>query len=148
MGTLYVVATPIGNLDDITSRAVATLRDVSLIAAEDTRQTAKLLRRFGCVREMVETTLRKQPDHGRSGRQRQRGRILAHMPAPQCRNLALHDEADRWRRDRGVDDQHAADRVRLARHAGERLDRPGAEFVEAHRREFDTRLQRASEQHP
>jgi 16S rRNA (cytidine1402-2'-O)-methyltransferase len=46
MGTLFVVATPIGNLDDITSRAIQTLRDAHLIAAEDTRHTAKLLRRF------------------------------------------------------------------------------------------------------
>lgn len=46
MGTLYVVATPIGNLDDMTPRAVATLQDVTLIAAEDTRHTALLLRRF------------------------------------------------------------------------------------------------------
>jgi len=44
--TLYVVATPIGNLDDITLRALETLRQTPIVACEDTRQTLKLLRRF------------------------------------------------------------------------------------------------------
>jgi 16S rRNA (cytidine1402-2'-O)-methyltransferase len=46
-GTLFVVATPIGNLDDLTGRALRVLRDAALIAAEDTRRTARLLSHYG-----------------------------------------------------------------------------------------------------
>ena len=46
-GRLYIVPTPVGNLDDMTPRAIATLRDASLVLAEDTRTSAVLMRHFG-----------------------------------------------------------------------------------------------------
>jgi 16S rRNA (cytidine1402-2'-O)-methyltransferase len=52
-GTLYVVATPIGNLEDMTPRARATLAAVDLIAAEDTRHTRQLLAHFGIPAKLV-----------------------------------------------------------------------------------------------
>jgi 16S rRNA (cytidine1402-2'-O)-methyltransferase len=52
-GVLYVVATPIGNLEDISARAIATLKRVARIAAEDTRHSARLLSHYGIDTPMV-----------------------------------------------------------------------------------------------
>ncbi len=52
-GTLYLVATPIGNLEDITQRAVRILGEVQVIAAEDTRRTRRLLEHFGLATPIV-----------------------------------------------------------------------------------------------
>lgn len=53
MGTLYVVATPIGNLNDLSPRAIETLKNSDLILVEDTRQTIKLLNHFNIKNKMV-----------------------------------------------------------------------------------------------
>ncbi|MFT9850290.1 16S rRNA (cytidine(1402)-2'-O)-methyltransferase [Aneurinibacillus sp. REN35] len=60
-GKLYLVATPIGNLDDMTVRAVRTLQEVDIIAAEDTRQTRKLLTHF-----QIETRLISYHEHNKT----------------------------------------------------------------------------------
>jgi 16S rRNA (cytidine1402-2'-O)-methyltransferase len=53
MGTLYLVATPIGNLEDISARALRILREAACIAAEDTRTTGKLLSHYGIRTPMI-----------------------------------------------------------------------------------------------
>ncbi|HEY7492491.1 MAG TPA: 16S rRNA (cytidine(1402)-2'-O)-methyltransferase [Candidatus Tectomicrobia bacterium] len=82
-GTLYVVATPIGNLEDITLRALRVLGSVDLIAAEDTRQTRKLLAHHGISRPLVSFHEHNQ--------QRQALRLLALLQAGQ--SVALVTDA-------------------------------------------------------
>ena len=65
-GILYVVATPIGNLEDVTLRALRVLREVSVIAAEDTRRTAKLLQHYSI--STPTTSLHAHNEHAKTSR--------------------------------------------------------------------------------
>lgn len=65
-GSLFVVATPIGNLEDLTFRALRTLKEVDLIAAEDTRRTSRLLAHYGVSKPLV--SLHEHNEHRESPR--------------------------------------------------------------------------------
>ncbi|MFO7704506.1 MAG: 16S rRNA (cytidine(1402)-2'-O)-methyltransferase [Halopseudomonas sp.] len=82
-GTLYVVATPIGNLQDISPRALEVLRSVQLIAAEDTRHSARLLQHFG-----VTTATTACHDHNERDKS---GRLVERMLAGE--DMALISDA-------------------------------------------------------
>jgi 16S rRNA (cytidine1402-2'-O)-methyltransferase len=83
LGTLFVVATPIGNLEDLTFRALRTLREVDLIAAEDTRRTSKLLAHYDVRKPLVSLH-----EHNEN---RESGRLIAKLEAGQ--NIALVSDA-------------------------------------------------------
>ena len=82
-GTLYVVATPIGNLEDITYRAVRILNQVDLVAAEDTRHSRKLFAHFGIHKPLVS-----YHDHNEQQRQEE---LLLRLQAGE--NIALISDA-------------------------------------------------------
>ena len=82
-GVLYVVATPIGNLEDISARALRVLNDVSLIAAEDTRHSARLLQHFG-----ISTPLQACHEHNE---REQGGRFIGRLLAGE--DVALISDA-------------------------------------------------------
>ncbi|EJO94187.1 uroporphyrin-III C/tetrapyrrole methyltransferase [Ectopseudomonas mendocina DLHK] len=82
-GTLYVVATPIGNLDDISARALRILREVALIAAEDTRHSARLMQHFGIGTPLAACHEHNERDQG--------GRFLARLEAGE--DVALISDA-------------------------------------------------------
>lgn len=82
-GTIYLVATPIGNLEDMSPRAVRTLAEVDLIAAEDTRHSARLLRHFG-----IDTAVTAYHEHN----EREKAQELVKQ-ASAGKNLALISDA-------------------------------------------------------
>src|SRR5690554_2566569 len=82
MGTLYVVATPIGNLQDLSPRAVEILRSADLIAAEDTRHSGTLRREFE-----IDTPMLSYHHHNRQQREQQL------LDALESRDVALVSDA-------------------------------------------------------
>ena len=82
-GTLFIVATPIGNLEDITQRALRVLREVDLIACEDTRHTRKLLNHFG-----IRTATISYHEHNEQERAEELCELLA-----SSKNVALVSDA-------------------------------------------------------
>ena len=116
-GVLYVVATPIGNLDDITFRALKILKQVQLVAAEDTRRTGILLRHFG-----VETSILSVHEHNERARIE---RIVSQLTRGE--SVALVTDAGTP----GISDPGAA-LVAAVREAGFRVEPiPGASAVAA-----------------
>src|SRR5579884_3653990 len=82
-GTLYIVGTPIGNLEDMTFRAVRILREADLVACEDTRQTRRLLDHYGIAARAIS-----YHEHNERARAEE---LIAELEAG--RNIALVSDA-------------------------------------------------------
>lgn len=116
-GTLFVVATPIGNLEDITLRALRVLREVDVIAAEDTRRSGNLLRHYQIATPLI--SLHEHNERERSGR------LVERLQAGE--SVALVSDAGTP----GISDP-GAHLVRAARNAGIRVEPiPGPSAVTA-----------------
>ena len=116
-GVLFVVATPIGNLDDMTFRAVKVLKQAALVAAEDTRRTGILLRHFGVETPIL--SVHKHNEHSRVDR------VVAQLAKGE--SVALVTDAGTP----GISDPGAA-LVAAVRKAGFRVEPiPGASAVAA-----------------
>ena len=116
-GTLFVLATPIGNLEDITLRALRILKEVAVVAAEDTRRTGNLLRHYGITTSLV--SLHEHNEH-------QRATELVRR-LQQGDSVAVVSDAGTP----GISDPGAR-LVRFAREAGVRVDPiPGASAITA-----------------
>jgi 16S rRNA (cytidine1402-2'-O)-methyltransferase len=116
-GTLFVVATPIGHLEDITVRALRVLREVALVAAEDTRRTGNLLRHYDITTPLVSVH-----EHNE---QRRRGQLVARLEAGE--SIALVSDAGTP----AISDPGARI-VRAAREAGIRVEPvPGPSAITA-----------------
>ncbi len=105
-GTLYMVATPIGNLEDITLRAIRILKEVDLIAAEDTRHTRRLLSHFGIHTRLTSYYREKEKERG--------SELIKRMKAGE--NVALVSDAG----SPGISDPGSVV-VQMARDAGIRV---------------------------
>jgi 16S rRNA (cytidine1402-2'-O)-methyltransferase len=116
-GTLFVVATPIGHLEDITARALRILREVSVVAAEDTRRSGNLLRHFGIPTRLV--SLHEHNERERSAQ------LLEQLAGGE--SVAMVSDAGTP----GISDP-GAELVRLARSRGFRIEAvPGPSAIAA-----------------
>ena len=75
MGKLYLIPTPVGNMEDITLRALRLLKEVDLVLAEDTRTSAKLLKHYEITTPLLShhkfNEHQQRPDSGKTGKRRE-----------------------------------------------------------------------------